>query len=80
MSFNLEEYMWDKQKQKENPKDNRKAGDISITPGDDNRHQKEEGDIGHISMISDTKLKGLGDQFIREYMPHRVKRSRMEKN
>ena len=39
MSFNLEEYMWDKQKQKENPKEKRGVqGEMSFIPGHQQDH------------------------------------------
>lgn len=70
MSFNLEGYMWDKQKKAEGNK-MVKGGmaEVSVTP--DGIHHKDQEDVAHISMISDTKLKSYGDRFLQEFMPQR---------
>ena len=65
MSFNLEGYMWDKQKEEE-----RKDISVIVPPTEQNINN-----IGdHISIISETKLRDLGDRFMKDYFPGNKKR------
>ena len=83
MSFNLEGYMWDKQKGMENNKERAGARQDTSNLHTDNAHHINGGgghhlnerlEVGHISMISEDKLKQKGDQFVREYMPDKIKK------
>ena len=77
MSFNLEGYMWDKQKGKEGNKEKAGARQDTSNLQTDNAHhmgpQRQE--VGQMSMISEDKLKQKGNQFMREYMPDKMKKS-----
>ena len=83
MSFNLEGYMWDKQKGMENNKERAGARQDTSNLHTDNAHHINGGgghhlnerlEVGHISMISEDKLKQKGNQFVREYMPDKIKK------
>ena len=73
MSFNLEGYMWDKQKGKESIKEKAGARQDTSNMHTDNAHHIHGGghhlngkqEVGHMSMISEDKLKQMGDQFMR---------------
>lgn len=87
MSFNLEGYMWDKQKGKENNKERVGARQDTSNLHTDNAHHingggqhlNERQEVGHMSMISEDKLKQKGDQFVREYMPDKMKKFKTRK-
>jgi hypothetical protein len=79
--------MWDKQKGKENNKERAGARQDTSNLHTDNAHHihggghqmNERQEVGHMSMISEDKLKQKGDQFVREYMPEKMNKFKNRK-